>query len=388
MADTNKFLDYAGLQTYDQKIKNYINTHDEVGYDTVKVNSTTALAQSNTVKFANGNNVTISGANTNGESVITISALDEKTSLSGHYSPSGGTNKVTDGGNTKTISSVTVDSKGHVTAVGTTAIAFPVTSVSEGTSVENYVALTVSPSAGDVKVSINDSSLNTKLTSVDTAISNIQSLIAGGVHFRGVVSTLPASPFTGYVNGDIIIFGQKEYILNKPESGTASWVELGDTTAESQRITALEDNVDILRGADTVEGSVAKALKDAKAFTTGEINTLVTTGKVKENADAIAILRGADTVEGSVAKALKDAKAYADTKKKEATDYTDSEITELVGASGQVGKNTAAIKTLNANAETVGSVDYKIAQAVSNIEASIDTISESEISGLFTPVQS
>lgn len=242
MADTNsnKFLDYAGLQTYDQKIKNYINTHDEVGYDTVKADSTTALTKRNTLKFVKGDNITISGADSGGESVITISAVDEKTSLSGHYTPSGGSNKVTNGGNTRTINSVTVDSKGHVTAVGTTAIAFPVTSVSEGSSVENYVALTVSPSAGDVKVSINDSSLKTKLTSVDTAITNIQSLIAGGVHFRGVVTTLPTSPFEGYTNGDIVILGNKEYILNKPTGDTGSWVELGDTTAESNRIANIE----------------------------------------------------------------------------------------------------------------------------------------------------
>ena len=240
MADTNKFLDYAGLQTYDQKIKNYINTHDEVGYDTVKADSTTALTKRNTLKFVKGDNITISGADSGGESVITISAVDEKTTVSGHYSPSGGTNKVTDGGNTKTISSVTVDSKGHVTAVGTTNIAFPVTSVSEGSSVENYVGLTVSPTTGDVKVSINDSSLKTKLTSVDTAITNIQSLIAGGVHFRGVVTTLPVSPFTGYTNGDIVILGNKEYILNKPTGDTGSWVELGDTTAESNRIANIE----------------------------------------------------------------------------------------------------------------------------------------------------
>ena len=242
MADTNsnKFLDYAGLQTYDQKIKQYINNHDDVGYDTVKADSTTALAKRNTLKFVKGDNITITGADTSGESVITISAKDEKTSLSGHYSPSGGSNKVTDGGNTKTISRVTVDSKGHVTAVDTTAIAFPVTSVSEGSSTENYVALNVSPSTGDVKVSINDSSLKTKLTSVDTAITNIQSLIAGGVHFRGVVSTLPVSPFEGYTNGDIVILGNKEYILNKPTGDTGSWVELGDTTAESNRIANIE----------------------------------------------------------------------------------------------------------------------------------------------------
>ena len=238
MADTNtnKFLDYAGLQTYDQKIKNYIDTHDEVGYDTVKADSTTALSKRNTLKFVKGDNITITGADTNSESVITISAVDEKTTLAGHYTPSGGTNKVTDGGNTRTINSVTVDLKGHITAIGTTPIAFPaipVNSVSKGTSVENYVNLTVSPTTGNVKVAIDD-------TNLKSAITNIQSLIAGGVHFKGVVTQLPASPFTGYVNGDIIIFGNKEYILNKPQSGTASWVELGDTTAESSRIADIE----------------------------------------------------------------------------------------------------------------------------------------------------
>lgn len=234
--NTNKFLDYAGLQLYDQKIKNYIDTHDEVGYDTVKADSDVALTKSNTLKFVKGSNITISGSGTAAESVITISATDYKATESGHYAPSGGSNKVTDGGNTRTINSVTVDSKGHITAISTTPIAFPaipVNSVSKGTSVENYVKLTVSPTTGNVKVAIDD-------TTLKSAITNIQSLIAGGVHFKGVVTSLPASPFTGYVNGDIIILGNKEYILNKPESGTASWVELGDTTAESNRIADIE----------------------------------------------------------------------------------------------------------------------------------------------------
>ena len=233
--NSNKaFLDYAGLSLYDQKIKEYIDTHD--GYDTVKADSNTALTKRNTLKFVKGDNITITGADANSESVITISAVDEKTTLAGHYTPNGGTNKVTDGGNTRTINSVTVDSKGHITAIGTTPIAFPaipVNSVSKGTSVENYVKLTVASITGDVKVAIDD-------TTLKSAITNIQSLIAGGVHFKGVVSSLPASPFDGYVNGDIIILGNKEYILNIPQSGTGSWVELGDTTAESNRIADIE----------------------------------------------------------------------------------------------------------------------------------------------------
>lgn len=242
MADTNtnKFLDYAGLSLYDQKIKKYINDNDNVGYDTVKADSDTALSKRGTLKFAKGDNIVITGADTNSESVITISAVDEKTTLEGHYTPSGGDNKVTNGGNNKTINSIKVDAKGHITDISTTSIAFPVTSVSEGTSVENFVKLDVSSSSGDVKVSINDANLKTKLTGVDNAISSIQGLIAGGVHFRGVVAALPASPFTGYVNGDIIIVAEKEYILNKPEGQPGEWVELGDTKPESQRLTNIE----------------------------------------------------------------------------------------------------------------------------------------------------
>ena len=253
---------------------------------------------------------------------------------------------------------------------------------------KNYDAAGSAESAKNAAISAANTYTDGKIAEVNETISGINASIAGGVHFRGVVAELPVTPFAGYTNGDIVIVGNKEYILNKPSDSEGIWSELGDTTQESQRITALEGDVKILRGADTVEGSVAKALKDANTHTDGAIDTLVKSGKVKENADAIAILRGADTVEGSVAKALKDAKAYADTKKTEATDYTDAEILELVGSTGQVGKNTAAIATLNGNSSTKGSVDFKIAQAVSNIEASIDTITESEISGLFTPKQS
>ena len=240
MADnSNKaFLDYAGLSLYDQKIKEYIDTHD--GYDTVKADSNTALTKRSTLKFVKGNNITISGADTNNESVITISAVDEKTTLAGHYTPNGGTNKVTDGGNTKTINSVTVDDKGHVTAIGTTPIEFPITSVSEGASKETFVLLDVTPTGGDVKITITDDALKNKLYGVDSAINSIQTLIAGGVHFKGKVDSLPGSPFTGYVNGDIVILGDKEYILYKPEGQTGEWIELGDTKPESQRLSNIE----------------------------------------------------------------------------------------------------------------------------------------------------
>lgn len=253
---------------------------------------------------------------------------------------------------------------------------------------------TVAATTKSEAISEANSHTNTEIGKVNDKIAAINTSIAGGVHFIGIstseitdkgTQTPTISGWTGPVKtGDIVINNNSEEFI---WDGT-KWQKLGDTTQESQRITALEGHVNTLIGDENTTGSVAKALKDAKGYTDSAITTLVTTGKVKENADAIAILRGADTVEGSVAKALKDAKAYAETKKSEAISDTDTKIATLVGASGQVGKNTAAIATLNGNSSTEGSVDFKIAQAVSNIEASIDTITEAEITGLFTPKQS
>ena len=254
---------------------------------------------------------------------------------------------------------------------------------------KNYDAAGAAATAKAEAISEANSHTNTEIAKVNEAISSINTSIAGGVHFIGISSTVITDKgtetptidrWTGPVKtGDIVINGAgAEFIWDG-----ARWQKLGDTTAEQERLTNLEGHVNTLRGDENTAGSVAKALKDAKTFTTNEINTLVgPTGQVGKNTAAIAILRGAETVEGSVAKALKDAKAYADGKKKEATDYTDSKISDLV-SKGQVKTNTNAIATLNAGAQTAGSVDYKIAQAVSNIEASIDTIPESDINSLF-----
>ena len=95
---------------------------------------------------------------------------------------------------------------------------------------------------------------------------------------------------------------------------------LADVT---KKATDNESAIATLNGADTVAGSVAKAVKDgvaeAKAYTDtkdsamdGRMTAVET--KATANETAIGVLNGADTVEGSVAKALKDAKDYTDTK--------------------------------------------------------------------------
>lgn len=76
------------------------------------------------------------------------------------------------------------------------------------------------------------------------------SALASATHFRGVKNVIPETAYAGLDYGDIIIVGDKEYIYNAdPEAeghtySTDNWVELGDTTAETQRIDAIEKWID------------------------------------------------------------------------------------------------------------------------------------------------
>lgn len=110
-----------------------------------------------------------------------------------------------------------------------------------------------------------DATVSKEISDIKTSISNINSAIAGGTHFIGVVTD--KLPDTAN-NGDIVIFGNKEYIYNKPEGSTAgNWVELGDTTAE---LKAIDNNAKAI-----------KAIQDDKTYVkqfAGNDSTYVTVG--------------------------------------------------------------------------------------------------------------
>ena len=104
-----------------------------------------------------------------------------------------------------------------------------------------------------------------------------------------------------------------------------------DVNAEEQRAmsaeSALDARLDIIEGIDSVEGSIAKAKKDAKDYADslnfamdGRVDVLEQDPTTKSYVDGIQsaldarldIVEGSDSVEGSIAKAEKDAKDYAD----------------------------------------------------------------------------
>lgn len=145
----------------------------------------------------------------------------------------------------------------------------------------------------------------------DATSSNVVDYIA-----EYVEAQLTASDLSQYAKATD--FNALKAVVGDAQSGIVK--DLADVTAKA---VANEGAIATLNGADDVVGSVAKAVKDgvseAKTYADGLNTTMdgrmtAVETKATANETAIGVLNGADTVEGSVAKALKDAKDYTDTK--------------------------------------------------------------------------
>jgi hypothetical protein len=118
---------------------------------------------------------------------------------------------------------------------------------------------------------------------------------------------------------------------------------------------ALDARLDVLEGADTVAGSVAKALKDAKAYTDAETSArqsaVSAEQSAREAADAaldarLDILEGSAATVGSVAKAEADAKAYADQKIADLIDGAPALLDTLNELAAAIGDDQNFVTTI------------------------------------------
>ncbi|MBO7211698.1 MAG: hypothetical protein J6V44_11940 [Methanobrevibacter sp.] len=170
-------------------------------------------------------------------------------------------------------------------------------------------SVTVSESdiASDAEFKAEKQSVAAQFEAVDTEISALASFdtekpgrvtvleekvaaLQAATSFEGVVEFDPAAEgasVEGYDKGDIVIYGNKEFI-----NDGAKWVELGDTTEEGNRLSALEaltsEHTTKIAQLDTDVKAVAKDLADNYA-TDAELAALAN-GAVKANADKLAEL--------------------------------------------------------------------------------------------------
>ena len=128
-----------------------------------------------------------------------------------------------------------------------------------------------------------------------------------------------------------------------------------DVDALDTRVTAAENKIDVINGNEATEGSIKKALADAKEYAKGytDAETTRATAAEQANADAIAIINGNEAIEGSIKKALKDAKTY-----------TDDEVSaEETRAKAAEQANADAIAIINGNSAQDGSIKKALADA-------------------------
>ena len=227
-----------------------------------------------------------------------------------------------------------------------------------------------------------------KITGLDTALAGKQDNLTfdgtyeAGTNNAATVSTVNAAK-TALI-GDAsatttdgnTIADVRRYVDAKTK-GIASDTAL---TALGERVTTAEGEIDTLQEAIGANGSVTKAIADAKKAGT-DAATAVTTlenGKVKDNADAIAAINNAETG------ILKQAKDYADGKDtaiaaaKKAGDDAAAAVKTL--SEGQVTTNKNDIATINGKLGTIPA-DKTITDMISEAQTAA-TYDDKEVRGL------
>ena len=140
-------------------------------------------------------------------------------------------------------------------------------------------------------------------------------------------------------------------------------------TAMDTRMDAAEASITTLTGADTVEGSVAKALKDAKAYADGKDVAIAAAKKAGDDAqddvDALEAKVGTVPSNKTVVQMISDAQSaatYDDTALKGRVSTVEKKVTTLIGSDASKSARTIASE--------------EVAKIVAGADASYDTLKE------------
>lgn len=146
----------------------------------------------------------------------------------------------------------------------------------------------------------DEEAIANRIALLDAATTGRVSVLEGKVdalssatHFLGVKTELPATA----ANGDIVIVGNKEYVWDDNEDGTnilgkAGWIELGDTTAESGRISALEGlvgNTSVQSQISTAIGNALSGLSDESKYSDDANLIIVTVNQADGNVTGVVV---------------------------------------------------------------------------------------------------
>ena len=172
-------------------------------------------------------------------------------------------------------------------------------------------------------------------------------------------------------NGDVVLVGTKEFVY---DGSAGKWVELGDEGIYSTKNFTGEGTTTLTTTAQTLAGAVNELDAELGTITADAMGTTASTvsGAIKELDGKGETLTGDDTVEGSVAKAKKDAKDYTDTKVKEVTDA-------FTGGSDNDGNAGVNVSVTTAAKTAVPDVKVTVTKATLNTTLGTSAVADKTV---------
>ena len=182
-------------------------------------------------------------------------------------------------------------------------------------------------------------------------------------------------------NADTGILKQAQTYADKKDTAIAEAKQAGVNAAAAVKTLEggqVKKNTDAITAINTKIGeipadkTVAQVIEEAKTAATYDDKEV--RGLIKDNKDAIDVLKGGDTIDGSVAKSVKDAINDFATKVsedgtvntfKELVDYVAAHGSEYTDAIADIAANKSAIKTLNGDG--AGSVSKTVNDAINGL---------------------
>lgn len=228
------------------------------------------------------------------------------------------------------------------------------TSLAEGGSVSNAIA--------DAKKAGTDAATAVSALETGKVKANTEAIAAINNAETGILKQAK-----DYADGkDTAIAAAKKAGDDAAAAVTA--LENGQVKTNAEAITAINNKIGTIPGGKTV----AQAIEDAKTAATYDDKEV--RGLIKDNKDAIDVLNGGDTINGSVAKSVKDAindfatKISDDGKIntfKELVDYAAAHGSEYTDAIADIAANKSAIDTLKGTG--AGSVSKAVNDAIEGL---------------------
>lgn len=219
----------------------------------------------------------------------------------------------------------------------------------------------------DAKIAALDSTEEGAKGRVTILEEQVRALNAA-THFEGKVEWNPVGEnkvVEGYESGDIVIYGNKEFIFD----GT-NWIELGDTTEEGNRLTALEGLVGSTSVSDQIDAKIA-----ALDATVGSATVAEGKHVAVEVVEVDGKLTAVNVAESDIASAAKlsEVESEVDLNTAAVADYK-TRIEALEGTAGALGTTYVKIADYNVDKAAAQQKHADLQGEIDAAEGRLDTV--------------